>query len=161
MPAASRTPTAARAARAADPDPQADASADPDVPIALTSAIARAQGVYNNTIDVFRSFIRRNGNTLDASDVISFEAFNAITEHRFSRAGESAGQCKASHQRTFQRLLTSYLTASDGRKPFASEEEAAILRVVRMKRVWCVCSRIGTSSTRARQKTNGARQAGV
>jgi len=40
----------------------------------------------------------------------------------------SAGLC-----RTFQRILTSHVTGSDGRRPFEPEEEEAILKVIRKK----------------------------
>jgi len=38
-----------------------------------------------------------------------------------------------------------HITGSDGRKPFSPEEEAAVLQVVREKRVWAAFA--GTSST--------------
>jgi len=56
-------------------------------------------------------------------------------------------------ERTFQRILTSHLTATDGRTPFTPEEEVAILDALRLKRIWCVCY---FCHSRARTSTGAA-----
>jgi len=39
-------------------------------------------------------------------------------------------------EKTFQRILTSTVSGTDGRQPFAPEEENAVLKQLRIKRVW-------------------------
>jgi hypothetical protein len=64
---------------------------------------------------------------LDASAVTSRQCFEDWKENR-----KSAGD----YEKGFQRSLTAHLTKSDGRRPFTAEEEAAVLLVVRQKKVW-------------------------
>jgi len=67
---------------------------------------------------------------VDASRVVSKECYEFWLQTRIGVTNEP--------ERTFQRALTAHLTRSDGRQPFLPEEEAAILQVVRIKRIWFV-----------------------
>jgi len=85
------------------------------------------------SIRVFRRFITSHKASdgtvvLDASKIISKECYQTWLEKRLVVTSEP--------ERTFQRSLTAHLTSSDGRQPFLPDEEAAILKVVRVKSVW-------------------------
>ena len=56
---------------------------------------------------------------------------------------------------TFQRVLTCFVTATDGRHPFTPDEEMAILKAIRMKRVWFVAHDAGAISQRDRPAFEG------
>ena len=86
-------------------------------------------------IAVFRRFLDviKVGDEIinvDASRVVSKECYKQWLKTRIGVKNEP--------ERTFQRALTAHLTGSDGRQVFLPEEEAAILKVVRAKRVWFV-----------------------
>jgi len=88
-----------------------------------------------SSIAVFRAFFevdKVDGAvvSVDASRVVSKECYEYWLETRVGVTNEP--------ERAFQRSLTAHLTGSDGRQPFLPEEEEAILKVVRAKRVWFV-----------------------
>jgi len=90
-----------------------------------------------SSIIIFRAFIDwiKVGNlvvSVDASRVVSRECYLHWLQTRVGTINEP--------ERTFQRSLTAHLTGSDGRQAFLPEEEEAILRVIRVKRVWFVSS---------------------
>jgi len=95
----------------------------------------------DTSIAIFRRHMKRERNettgvvTIDATDVIGPECFREWLQMR------SRSHKVAEPEKTFQRTITCYLSATDGRLPFTPEEEAAILKVVRVKQVWCVVSR--------------------
>jgi len=85
------------------------------------------------SIRIFRHFIvanKRSDGTvqLDASSIVSSACYQLWLDTRIGVPNYP--------QRTFQRSLTAHLTGSDERQPFLAEEEAAILKVVRVKRIW-------------------------
>jgi len=81
---------------------------------------------------VFRAFLSVNAaREVDASRIHSKECFD---EWVASRNDQTSSADKL--RKTFQRTLTATLSGSDGRVPFAPEEEVAILQVLREKRVW-------------------------
>jgi len=89
---------------------------------------------------VFRKYIRRvadpdnpSRERLDASDIVSRTCYEEWCKER-DYAGNELLAAK-----TYQRALTGHLSATDGRLPFTPEEEEAVLAVVRVKKVWCVC----------------------
>jgi hypothetical protein len=65
---------------------------------------------------------------LDASAVVSGKCFEAWKQKTKPSSDD--------HEKGFQRALTAHLTRSDGRRPFSPQEEAAVLQVVRQKKVW-------------------------
>jgi len=92
------------------------------------------------SITVFRRFlvvtkVRDEIVNVDASRVVSKECYDQWLKTRIG--------VKNDPERTFQRALTAHLTGSDGRQAFLPEEEAAILNVVRLKRVWFVLKALG------------------
>jgi len=96
--------------------------------------------VQESSIAVFRRFlvVTKVGDAMlnvDASRVVSKECYQHWLKTRIGGTNEP--------ERTFQRSLTAHLTGSDGRQAFLSEEEAAILKVVRIKRVWFVFNACG------------------
>jgi hypothetical protein len=84
------------------------------------------------SIRIFRRYIRTSIDAqgqmqLDARAVVGRACFEHWKEcHKPSRDCE----------RGFQRSLTAHLTKSDGRRPFQPDEEAAVLKVLRQKKVW-------------------------
>lgn len=89
------------------------------------------------SLQIFRAFISRESDgSLDASGVISRECFEVWCK---SRKGEIANA-----ERQFQRTLSAHLSALDGRSPFTSEEERAVMAQVRKREVW-PCFRRGRS----------------
>ena len=87
------------------------------------------------SLNVFRRFIicyfSSDGTKhLDARQVLSKECYQYWLNTRVGATNDP--------ERTFQRSLTAHLTGSDGRQPFHQQEEEAILKIIRVKRVWCV-----------------------
>ena len=83
-----------------------------------------------SSMAVFRSHLRtKEDGLIDASAIHSKACFN---EWVATREG-----LQKHPEKTFQRTLTATLSGSDGRIPFTPQEEAAILEVLRAKRVWC------------------------
>jgi len=100
---------------------------------AAAAAAANVGPITETSIRVFRRFISKVQNadgsyTYDASDVIGKECYEAWLNSRSEPPNEP--------EKVFQRSLTSHLTSSDGRQPFSPEEEEAVLKVVRCKRIW-------------------------
>lgn len=82
------------------------------------------------SLTIFRDYlVHTDMGEVDASRIHSRECYLAWLEHR--RQEESPKEAKR-----FQRTLSNHLTGVDGRTPFAPEEEAAILLVVRKKERW-------------------------
>jgi len=76
-----------------------------------------------------RRFLTRDVNgVIDASAVNGPECYRQWLDSRSEVSVDPA--------KSFQRCLTAHLTGSDGRQPFQSDEEEAILRVVRLKCKW-------------------------
>ena len=99
----------------------------------------KAEG-QESSIVIFRRFlfvtkVRDEIIHVDASRVVSKECYHHWLGTRIGVTNEP--------EKTFQRSLTAHLTNSDGRQPFLPEEEAAILKVVRIKRVWFVFNVLG------------------
>jgi len=89
---------------------------DPDRP-AMTS------------IRLFREFLTRHEDgSVNATRINSTECYQAWIASRKATATEP--------EKSFQRTLSSHLTAVDGRVPFNREEEEAILKVLRKKERW-------------------------
>ena len=81
------------------------------------------------SLAVFRRFIRRDAaGALQAEAVLSRDCFESWLRSRNSPPAEA--------EKTFQRSLTAHVTGSDGRTPFSPQEEEALLKVLRQKRVW-------------------------
>jgi len=83
------------------------------------------------SIDVFRrhlSSAERGSEQASADGVISRECYEDWLSTRASLPVEP--------EKTFQRALTSTVSGTDGRQPFLPEEEAAVLKQLRVKRVW-------------------------
>jgi hypothetical protein len=92
-----------------------------------------ASPARDTSIKIFRRYIGKvtdahGAAKLDASAVIGRECFEEWKESRKSSGGD--------YEKGFQRSLTAHLTRSDGRRPFDPDEEAAVLLVVRARRVW-------------------------
>jgi len=71
------------------------------------------------------------------SSVISRECYEDWLSTR-SRA-------PAEPEKTFQRILKSTVTGTDGHLPFTLEEEATVLKLIRVKRVWPAFEETGLS----------------
>jgi len=87
-------------------------------------------------MSTFRKYIRRvpdpvdaSRDVLDAAEIVSKACYDEWMSAREYDCADHAGK-------TFQRALTGHISASDGRLPFSPEEEAAILKVIRAKRIW-------------------------
>ena len=96
--------------------------------------------VQESSIAVFRRFlvvtkVHDAIVNVDASRVVSKECYEHWLKTRIGVTNQP--------EKTFQRALTAHLTGSDGRQAFLPEEEAAILNVVRLKRVWFVLKALG------------------
>jgi hypothetical protein len=96
------------------------------------SAGGSSSPFQDTSIKIFRRYIlkvidHRGRAQLDAGPVTSRKCFE---EWKLSRKAEGE------FEKGFQRSLTAHLTRSDGRKSFDPDEEAAILLIVRQKRVW-------------------------
>ena len=88
------------------------------------------------SMSTFRKYIRLvpdpadpSRGSLDASEIVSKACYEEWMSAREYDCADHAGK-------TFQRALTGHISASDGRLPFSPEEEAAILKVIRAKRIW-------------------------
>lgn len=83
------------------------------------------------SIFTFREYIQVNkdGSIGDASGVISVECFHTWLQRKQAIKSEKEA-------RKFLRTLGSHLGGFDNRVPFSPQEEAAILLVVRVKKVW-------------------------
>ena len=101
-----------------------------------------AAKIQESSIHVIRRFIVSTKSAdgrvcIDASQVLSKKCYQQWLETRIGVTNEP--------ERTFQRSLTAHLTGSDGRQPFLPEEEAGLLRILRMKKVWFVVFRANDS----------------
>ena len=101
-------------------------------PLAVTATerrVRRKDTSRKTSLEVFRAFllILPDG-SLDASRIISRECYNSWLSTRRKQTTDP--------ERTFQRTLSSHLTAVDGRAPFSEAEEAAILHVLRRGTPW-------------------------
>ena len=109
---------------------------------------SRRKDVEKRTsLEIFREYILLlPDGTLDASPIISRDCYMAWLGTR--------RQVTKDPEKTFQRTLSSHLTAIDGRAPFTEKEEEAILQVLRQGNVWPCFSgcevRFGCSGFRAR-----------
>ena len=118
------------------------------------SAPAEPVGAHVPSIIVFQAHLARQrlpdgSQNINAEGVVS----KACYENWLNTRG-STGTGKKNPERVFQRTLTGCLTAADGRRPFDEEEEAAILKTIRQKRIWYI-----TLSTR--EDLRASRQARV
>jgi len=91
--------------------------------------------LQESSIRVFRRFIvtkvMDDGSVdYDASQIVSKKCYDAWLASR--------GVTPKLPEKIFQRSLTGHITSSDTRQPFRPLEEAAILAVLRAKRVWLV-----------------------
>ena len=116
-------------------------------PAAVASMLASAPqrkddaapvGAHEPSIAVFRAHLARTrlpdgSEQIDGDGVIS-----AACYENWLRTRGPAGVDSDKPERVFQRTLTSCLTAADGRRPFDPDEEAAILKTIRVKRIWYV-----------------------
>ena len=106
----------------------------PSPPTSQSELVANNLLIFPETsIQVFRHFITSvslpNGTVeLDASGIVSKECYDTWLQSRAASPGNPT--------KVFQRCLTAHITASDGRQSFSPEEERAILRVIREKKVW-------------------------
>ena len=106
--------------------------------VELPSALAGPTDTHLPSIIVFRAHLARQrlpdgSEVLDAEGVVS----KACYEDWLNTRG-STGAGMETPERVFQRTLTGCLTAADGRRPFDEEEEAAILKTIRQKRIWYI-----------------------
>jgi len=100
------------------------------------------------SIEIFRAHLTRTRlsdgrERIDAEGVIGAACFQDWLQSRGvgGMRGWPHGSDMDNPERVFQRTLTGCLTAADDRRPFDPDEEAAILKTIRVKRVWCVASR--------------------
>ena len=101
--------------------------------MSFQNGASTAADCQESSIQIFRRFITidtlSSGTVLlDASRVVSKDCYQKWLNTRLSTTNGP--------ERTFQRSLTAHLTGSDGRQAFLPEEEAGILKVVRVKSVW-------------------------
>jgi len=93
------------------------------------SGDSSARAAVVTSIMVFRKFIERDSDgTLNALKVLSKECYD-----------EWMAQCRTqanSPEKAFRRALSAHVTGVDGRTPFVPEEEEAVLRVLRRKKIW-------------------------
>ena len=104
-------------------------------PMPLRAGFSTMTERQEPSIAIFRSFlvvtkVHDEIIGVDASRVVSKECYELWLKTRIGVINDP--------ERTFQRTLTAHLTMSDGRQAFLPWEEAAILKVVRVKRVWFV-----------------------
>ena len=96
---------------------------------------ARTSG--RTSISIFRKHLvcykdDKGVDRIDASGVVSEECYRMwLDNYQNGRR-----KFREKPEKIFQRILTAYVTGSDGRKPFTLEEERAVLQVMREKRVW-------------------------
>ena len=91
---------------------------------------------HEPSIAVFRAHLTRT-RLADGSELIDGEGvISAACYQNWLRTRGPAGVDSDKPEKVFQRTLTGCLTAADGRRPFDADEEAAILKTIRVKRVW-------------------------
>jgi len=103
-----------------------------------SSARSRPAGTHVPSISIFRAHLVRQ-RLPDGSEIIDAEGVvsKACYENWLTTRGPTGADIE-SPERVFQRTLTGCLTAADGRRPFDADEEAAILRTIRLKRIWYI-----------------------
>ena len=113
----------------------------------------------DTSLEIFRKFIFRDHDRLNASAVLSVDCYHAWLNARKTTPGRP--------DEAFRRVLTAHVRASDGRKPFQPEEEEAVLIELRKKMIWpCFLqtdSRVGINGFRAQgyhEKMNSLRNYG-
>jgi len=131
-------------------EPLADHSAnefaplDSGLPLAHDEAPLQASGStaasaaypYETSMMVFRRRIIVTEQTDGTRDVNAEGVISrACYTDWLSRAAPSRSS-PAEPEKTFQRILTCCVSGTDGRQPFTPEEEAAVLKQIRVKRVW-------------------------
>ena len=87
------------------------------------------------SIAVFRRFLVL---TKIEDVIINVDALRVVSKDCYQQWLKTRIGVTNQPEKTFQRALTAHLTGSDGRQAFLPEEEAAILKVVRVKRTWFV-----------------------
>jgi len=104
----------------------------------LSSAPARLACTHVPSINIFRAHLARQRQP-DGSEIVDAEGVvsKACYENWLNTRGPT-GADMMNPERVFQRTLTGCLTAADGRRPFDDIEEAAILRTIRLKRIWYI-----------------------
>ena len=111
---------------------QADC-APPESKYHLLSSSGRT--AQESSIRVFRRFIETK--VIDDGSV-KYDASQIVSKKCYEAWLASRGIIPNVPEKIFQRSLTAHITASNTRRPFCPQEEAAILAVLRTKRVWWV-----------------------
>jgi hypothetical protein len=97
-------------------------------PPSTKPAISIKIGVPCSSLSFLRRFLRESpSGEIDASEILGHDCFQAwlLKKPRASN-----------RERNFQRTVNAHISGLDGRAPFSSSEEAAVLREVRQKQVW-------------------------
>jgi len=112
---------------------------------AAGAAVAAAgKSTHEPSSEVFRAHLVRRrradgSEQIDAEGVVSLACYQKWLDTRGTGGkGKPGGRGMDTPEKVFQRTLTGCLTAADGRRPFDPDEEAAILRTLRQKRIWSV-----------------------